>query len=60
MLTATRTRMLPMLQRKRLKTAKQREKTWKWATSGENQKSTLNFTQTRTLPRVTAEMPESG
>jgi hypothetical protein len=49
-----------VLQRKRLKTAKRRAKTWKQAMSGENGQASLKLTWTRTLPHVTAEMPENG
>jgi hypothetical protein len=42
-----------------MKIAKQRAKMWKLATSGENRKALLNLTQTRSLPRVTAETPEN-
>jgi hypothetical protein len=49
-----------MLQQKHLKTAKRRVKTWKQATSGENGQASLKLTWTRTLPHVTAEMPENG
>jgi hypothetical protein len=49
-----------VLQWKRLKTVKRRANTWKQATSGEKEKALLSLTQTRMLPRVTAETPENG
>jgi hypothetical protein len=44
-----------VLKQKRLETAKQRAKTWKWATSGENGQASLNVTGKHMLSLVTVE-----